>query len=280
MNAHNKGNLDDAEAFYKKSLAVAQESNNQRTIAGTKMFLGIIEQQRGQIASAQHFYEESLGLSQKAGDLLVISLSGANMAGLFLEQGNYEKARPLLNQALNINEKLQFRFGLRGTWITFAELYRREGDYLQAEQCIEKSMSITRDLGLHEQIGYNVYFMGLLALHRNDYSSAAGCFKKYFDYDRILDEKISLCRFITGMSAVAAGTHQPERCAKLFGAAQLVLESTSDFRVDPFDDAEFDRHIQIARGQLGNETFATLSNEGRMLALEQAIELATKTKID
>ena len=280
MNAHNKGNLDQAESFYEKSLAIAQESNNQRTIAGTKMFLGIIEQQRGQIASAQHLYEESLDLSQRAGDLLVISLSGANMAGLFLEQGNYEKARPLLDQALNINEKLQFRFGLRGTWINFAELYRREGDYLRAEQCIEKSMSISRDLGLHEQIGYNVYFMGLLALHRNDYSSAVVHFIEYFDLDHVFEEKISLCRFIMSMSAVAGGTDQPERCAKLFGAAQMVLENISDFRVDPFDRAEFDRHIQIARGQLGNETFEIISNEGRVLPMEQAIELATKTKID
>lgn len=278
MNAHNKGNLDQAESFYKKSLAVAQKSNHQRVLAGTTMFLGIIEQQRGQITSAQHLYEESLNLSQRAGDLLVISLSGDNMAGLFLEQGNYEKARPLLNQALNINERLQFRFGLRGTWINFAELYRREGDYVRAEQCIQKSMSISRDLGLHEQIGYNVYFMGLLALHRNDHSSAAAYFIEYFDLDHVPEGRVSLCRYLTGMSAVAGGTNQPERCAKLFGAAQMVLENTADFRIDPFDRAEFDRHIQIARDQLGNATFDPLSDEGRTMTIEQAINLAIKIK--
>ncbi len=276
MNAHNKGNLDQAETFYKKSLAIAQECNNQRTIAGTKMFLGVIEQQRGQIASAQHLYEESLDLSQKAGDLLVISLSGTNMAGLFVEQGNYAKARPLLDQALHINEKLQFRFGLRGTWINFAELYLREGEYVRAEQSIKKSMSISRDLGMHEQMGYSLYFMGLLALHRSDYSSAAVHFIEYFDLDHVLEEKISLCRFLTGMSAVAGGTDQAERCAKLFGAAQVVLESTSDFRVDPFDRAEFDRHVQIARAQLGEARFNMLSTEGRMMTMEQVIMLAQK----
>jgi predicted ATPase/DNA-binding SARP family transcriptional activator len=280
MNANNKGNLDQAEFFYKKSLAVAQKSHRQRVIAGNMCFLGQIEHQRGQIASAQRLYEESLDISQSAGDLLVISISGTNMAGLFLEQGNYEKARPLLDQALHINEKLQFRFGLRSTWIVFAELYRREGDYARAEQCIKKSMSISRDLGMHEQIGYHFYFMGLLALHRNDYASAAAQFKEYFALDHVLEEKISLCRYITSMSAVAGGIDQPECCAKLFGAAQAVLGSTSDFRVDPYDCREFDRHIQIARGQLGNEAFEILSNEGRMLAMEQAIELATKMNTD
>ncbi len=280
MNAHIRGNLDQAEFFYKKSLAVAQKSNHQRIITGSMCFLGQIEQQRDQLASAQHLYEESLYLSQRAGDLLVISISGTNLAGLFLEQGNYEKARTLLNQALDINEKLQFRFGLRSTWIALAELYRRESDYARAEQCVKKSMSIARDLGLHDQIGYNIYFMGLLDLHRNDYSSAIVHFIEYFDLDRVVEEKISLCRFITGMSAVAGGTDQPERCAKLFGAAQMALESTPDFRLDPFDRAEFDRHIQIARGQLGNEMFEILSNEGCILAMEQTIELAKQTKID
>ena len=141
-------------------------------------------------------------------------------------------------------------------------------------------MSVSRDLGLKEQIAFNLYLFGLLGLHRNDYPPAIQYFREYFEFHRALEEKIGLCRFLIGISAIAGGTEQPERCAKLFGAAQMVLESTSDFRVDPFDRAEFDRHIQIARGELGNETFEILSNEGRRLTKEKAIELATKTKID
>jgi hypothetical protein len=82
------------------------------------------------------------------------------------------------------------------------------------------------------------------------------------------------------MSAVAGGTNQPERCAKLFGAAQCAIESIPGSEIDPIDRAELDRHIQIALGELGQETFEILSNEGRMLTIEQAIELATKTKIN
>jgi len=80
------------------------------------------------------------------------------------------------------------------------------------------------------------------------------------------------------MSAVAGGTNQPKRCGKLFGAVQLIIESTSDFRIDQFDRAEFDRHIQIARDQLGNVTFEALSKEGSTMKIGQAIELATETK--
>jgi predicted ATPase/DNA-binding SARP family transcriptional activator len=280
MDAQHKGNLDQAESFYKKSLAVAQRCNHQRTIAGSMCFLGQIEQQRGQIASARSLYEKSLELSQRTSDLLLISISGGSLGDLFLEQGNYEKAHPLLAQAIEINEKLQFRFGLAASWISLADLHRREGDYVQAEQCLEKSIKVSRDLGMKGRMSYNLYLLGLLALHQNNYLAAVPRFREYFDLDRVLEEKIGLYRFFTGMSAIAAGTKQSERCAILFGAAQLMIENTSYFRMDPFDRAEFDRHIQIARDQLGNETFNALSKEGHMMSMEQAIELATKATVD
>jgi hypothetical protein len=46
-----------------------------------------------------------------------------------------------------------------------------------------------------------------------------------------------------------------------------------------FDRAEFERHIQIARSQLGETTFDTLSNEGRTMTTEQAVRFAKATKI-
>ena len=188
----------------------------------------------------------------------------------------YEKTRPLFVQELEINEKLQFRFGLAGTWIRLGELYRHEGDYIQAEQCFEKSMSVSRDLGLKEHISSDLYLLSLLALHQNDYLSAVERFREYFNYHRVPEKELSLCRFLTGMSAVAGGTNQPKHCAKLFGAAQWIIQSTSDLRMDQFDRAEFDRHIQIARDQLGNLTFEALSKEGSTMTMEQAFELTTK----
>jgi hypothetical protein len=141
-------------------------------------------------------------------------------------------------------------------------------------------MSVSRDLGLKEQIAFNLYLYGLLALHRNDYPAAIKHFREYFEFHRAHEEKISLCRFLNGISAIAGGTDQPGCCAKLYGAAQCVMESIPGFQIDPIDRAELDRHIQIARAELGDETFEILSNEGRMLTVEQAIEVAAKTRIN
>jgi tetratricopeptide (TPR) repeat protein len=280
MNAHNKGDLNRAESFYQDGLAVAQRCNHQRILAGTTLFQGIIEYQRGNFSRAMDLYQQSREVAQRAGDLLLISLACENLGDLLVQQGSSEKARPLMERSLEINEKLQFRFGLAATWINFAEYYRHQGNYVQAEHCIEKSMSLARDLGLKERISYDLYLFGMLALHQNRYSSAAERFIEYFDFDRVYEERVSLCRFLTALSSVAAGTGDSERCARLFGAAQVAMDSFPDFRMDPFDRAEFDRHIQIARNQLSRTRFEALSKEGQTISMEQAIKLAAKTKID
>jgi predicted ATPase/DNA-binding SARP family transcriptional activator len=280
MNAHDKGNVDRAESLYKESIALAEKCNNQRARTASTVFLGIIEQQRENFAQSIDIYNQGLELAENAGDLLFIALACGNLSDLYLQQGNLEKARPLLERQLEISGKLQFQFGLAPAWVSMCELCRQDGDYAQAEQWLNKSMSVSRDLGLKEQIAVNLYLYGLLALHRNDYPAATKHFREYFDFQRAFDEKISHYRFLTGMSAVAGGMIQAEHSAKLFGAAQSVIDSMSGYRMSPFDRAEFDRHIQIARGELGNETFELLANEGRRLTTEQAIALATKTKID
>ncbi|MEO5887807.1 MAG: tetratricopeptide repeat protein [Anaerolineales bacterium] len=273
---NNSGDLDEAESFYKRSLELSQRCNNQRMHAGSLMFMGTIESVRGNFTSALNFYEQSLELAQDSGDLLVISLASGNIGSLFAERGLYEKARPLIEQEIKISEKLQFRHGLTEAWINLGDLCRRQGDYVQAEQLFEKSLSASRDLGRNASVSINLYLLSMLSLHQNDYSSASVRFREYFDFAHVTEEKISLCRFFAGVAAVAGGTKQPERCAKLFGAAQVMIESISDFSMEAFDHAEFDRHIQIARDQLGSTTFNMLSNEGHTMTIEQTIGFALR----
>lgn len=280
MNAMIRGEVDKAEPFYIQCHELAKKCNNQRVIAASTRFLGDVQWARGNLPQALKLYEQSLQYSQSIGDLLIISIAAGQLGNLFLELGNYEKARPLFEQELKINEGLHFRFGLANSYIGMCDLYRRQGDYIEAEQWLEKRINVSRDLGMKDRLVFDLYFYGLLALYQKDYVSATTRFKEYFDFDRALNEEVSLCRFFTSIAAIAAETNQAEQCAKLFGAAQAAIERTPDFQIDPFDRAEFDRHIQIARGQLGNARFEALASEGRTMSIEQAIELASKTKID
>ena len=47
-----------------------------------------------------------------------------------------------------------------------------------------------------------------------------------------------------------------------------------EYRISPFNQAELDRHIQIARDQLGEKQFEALAAEGRLMTMEQAVAYA------
>jgi hypothetical protein len=116
----------------------------------------------------------------------------------------------------------------------------------------------------------------MVELQRSNYLSAVQYFIDSFNVARVIHENISVCDLLASLAAVASGMNQPERAAKLYGAAQALFDTT-DYRIQPFDQAEFDRHIQIAREQLSETQFEALVAEGRAMTLEQAIAEARES---
>ena len=75
------------------------------------------------------------------------------------------------------------------------------------------------------------------------------------------------------MAGLAGRSGQPERAARLFGAAELLYEA-SVTRLEYPDQVEYDRNVAAVRAQLDEATFAAAWAEGRAMTLEQAIDYA------
>jgi hypothetical protein len=75
------------------------------------------------------------------------------------------------------------------------------------------------------------------------------------------------------MAAVAAERGEPERAARLFGAAEAQRETLGSAR-PPADQPGYDAGVASARGMLDAEAFAAAWAEGSALTLEQAIDAA------
>jgi hypothetical protein len=69
---------------------------------------------------------------------------------------------------------------------------------------------------------------------------------------------------------------QPERAARLFGAADLLREDTGT-PVEATDRTGRERAMAAARAALGEEVFAATWSEGQALPLDAAIALALET---
>ncbi|HEV8637382.1 MAG TPA: LuxR C-terminal-related transcriptional regulator [Chloroflexota bacterium] len=75
------------------------------------------------------------------------------------------------------------------------------------------------------------------------------------------------------LAKMALGQQQPERVARLLGAAHAIGESTGS-PLQLLDRADYDRSLSAARAMLGEEAFRTAWTAGRAMTSEQAVEYA------
>ena len=265
--------LNIAESYFNQSLAIYQRRNETWGAAWNIFLLGGVAIGRAQSETAFSLLQQSLELLQKLGDLWGIGRVSQFLGELYFRQKNYKKALFYFNQHLLNDEKIRFMDGVSVALANLGDLHRIQGEYAQAEQYYNKSLKINRDYGMKADVVVNLYDLGLLALQQNNYPEALRYFIEFFETSRTVHGEKNAPRFFIGLAAVAARTNRPERAAKLFGAAQEILDAANN-HILPFDRAEFFRHIQIAQDQLGMAVFNAIASESRSMELDHVIAYA------
>jgi non-specific serine/threonine protein kinase len=266
-----ESDLKKSENLLKQGLALYEKHGDPPGIALTTLHVGYIEMIRGHGTAALELFEQSRKIFQQIGDLFGLARVFQSMAFQSARDEKYEEAMIYANRVLAIDEKLQFRAGIIIALESLATIYRQAGDYSKATDLYNKAISISNEYGFKSK--YPHFNLAFLALQQNDYAEAFQKFIQAFEQGNTANDTESVCIFLMGLAAVAGGTNQSERSAKLYGAAQAIFDST-EYRMQPFNQKELERHIQFTREQLGPEEFTTYSNEGRAMTREQAIQFA------
>jgi predicted ATPase/DNA-binding XRE family transcriptional regulator len=266
-----------AEFYFEQGYKLHRKCGDRWGMAFARLLSGTVANEKDEDDSALVWLKQSLDLFRELGDPWGLARIYQRLGELYMKQGSYEEARFYFDGHLKFDENLDFKEGIAVALTNLGHLCRYQRDYKQAERYFKKSLSICLEYSLKIDRGNNLYSFGMLALHRDNYPLAMKFFIEYFDATRRLTENIAICDFLMGVAAVAGGTNHSERAAKLNGAVQAIYETT-DYRIPPFDRAEFDRHIQIARERLGEARFEALATDGRAMTMEQAIEFALENQ--
>lgn len=111
-----------------------------------------------------------------------------------------------------------------------------------------------------------------VAQHQGDYLRSALLLGESLAASRELGDGEGIAMCLAGLAGIAGVEGQPERAARLFGAAQALYERIG--AVDRSDRARYDPNISGVRAQLSEEVLAAAWAEGRSMTLEQAIAYA------
>jgi hypothetical protein len=88
---------------------------------------------------------------------------------------------------------------------------------------------------------------------------------------RELWDRAGIAECLEGWAELAAVEEQPERAARLFGAA-AALRETLGAPLPPSDRVEYERRLATLRSTLGEPAFASAWNAGRALTWQQAAD--------
>jgi hypothetical protein len=112
--------------------------------------------------------------------------------------------------------------------------------------------------------------LGRGARARGDSARALAMCRESLVLSQKLDNKAYVAFCLTALAGIIQATGDPARAARLFGAAEVLLE-TSNAVLDPRGRLEYDNDLVAARLQLSTVTLAQEWQEGRMMKIDDAV---------
>ena len=193
----------------------------------------------------------------------------AAKAAIALRQSKLKSAQRAYEAALEILADNN-RWGVAQVSYGMGTLARARGDADAAVRYYRDAMEIFRELDAWPEIARCQAGLGWIAVASGDFGQAQQSLAENLRLNRICGQRLGIARGLEACAALAAASGQPERAARLAGAACQLRESLGHGTgIGP----RVEQVLEFARGQIGTSA-AALFAEGREMTAEDAIAFA------
>jgi predicted ATPase/DNA-binding CsgD family transcriptional regulator len=226
----------EARALHEQALAVIRRTEDASWTAIALLSCGDRAFAAGELAEARVHFEESLALFRQTGDSMMAA------------------------QALN----------------KLGDLARGSADHGRAAALYAESLGLMRGHAGDSGIPGVLHNLGYAAQHQAQYGEALARFGEAMLLFRATGDQRGVAECLLGMAAVALALGQPERAARLLGAADACLQ-TAGAAIAHANLIEYEHTRSAARTRLGRSAFATARQAGRAMSPEHAVAYASAT---
>jgi hypothetical protein len=268
-----RGQPSEGQGWLERALALG-ENLSEETRARGLATLAFTLFLRGDLQRASALLEESLELSASmALDLKVFAhVLYGNVA---LGRGDDSLARHQLAEALALSRAAQQDDWSGAALDGMALVELRAGNFPTAAAHLEEAEVMLRACEDFIYLMQNLNIQGLMRLLERDYALAEGAFRESLALAHRLKNTFALMHALLGLAMGAVASHQGEKAARLFGAAEALRESRGIRHLQAQGiRLLYDYHVAALRGQLDEATFAREWALGRRLSLDEAVALA------
>ncbi len=267
-----QGDLDAAESASEESVALFRTLEDRAGLALALATLAKTGIGRRDAAAVRAQHEESIALFREVGDKWGLAIPLVNLAILLHLQGEDERAALHAEESVALLAEVGDQGQLAIALVVLAQVRHSLGELAEARARYDEAMDAYRKMGIKSGMAAVLYNSGNVTLAQGDYARAARLFRSSLEICLEENRQVGIARCLSGLAGVAIFQGNATAGVRLLGKAEAMREAALA-EATPTERATLDRTVAAARAQLDESAFARTSDEGRSMALEQAVEL-------
>jgi predicted ATPase/class 3 adenylate cyclase len=266
------GDLAGGRALAEQSYTLYQKLGGKPGEASALELLGWMAREQGDAATARGLLEQGVALNRELGDKGQLIYALVHLAEVAVLEEDAASAETLLEESLALNRESYDQQSFGWSLNHLGHAAQLHGDYERAAQLHAESLALFIDLAGEKNAGvmWDWQSLGETALAQGDLVAARGWLAAALRLCDELGDPVMIAWCLAGLGSAAALDEEPERAARLWGAAER-LRAALGCRPAPAARATYERAVALARAQLGEEVFAAEWEAGGALTLEQTI---------
>jgi tetratricopeptide (TPR) repeat protein len=166
ITAQDRGRLGEAEDWYRKSLTIEEELGNRPGMASTYHQLGMTAEDRGRLDEAEDWYRKALTIDEELGNAPGMALTYGQLGNSAQHRGHLDETEDWYRKALTIFEELGNRPGMASAYHQLGITAQARGQLDEADDWYRKSLTIEEELGNAPGMAISYAALGILAEHR------------------------------------------------------------------------------------------------------------------
>jgi non-specific serine/threonine protein kinase len=236
--------------------------------------LANIRAAHGQLQEAQQLYREARDQYRALELRFWEAVALAYLANNLIEMGDFEGARHAAEECLELGEGNAFGFATSRALRLLGRLAARDGLYDRASQLLDGALAQQDEIGDAMGAIHTLRYQALVALDRDDPSTAATCLMRALAVAEATTDHLALASCLEATAGVLS-TLRPNEAAQLLGAAAR-LRRAARAPAWPIGQAYVDRWTARLRHTLGESSFTQQLAAGELLTADRAAEAALK----
>ena len=269
--------LERAAGLLEASLALYRSIGDKRGIARALSQLGLAVQQQGHGQQGIALLEESVALYRELGDAPGLAVALLNLGAASSLACDFDRAQRALEECQATHRQLGNLGAVSRALGHLGEAVYAQSDFDRAASYCQEALSLGRRVADVWGTILALNILGNVACIRGDHAQATAYLQESLALRRESGQRTDIAECFQGIACLAVAEDRFERAARLFGAAEAVLERLCAIP-SPIRPVTYGRDVARTRAGLGDGAFSEAWTQGRAMTLEQAIAYALEAE--